>query len=276
MMILQQTRGALSSGGFDRLAARYISAVEAAGASVTQTQKTAIDAFLKKGKSEGWLSPMRRVFLPIWGAALPSAIDMCSGASGTFIGTPTYGTSTVSFASSAYFNTGTSFSAQGLTASSGYIFTLVTAFAGTFNSIAGAGTLTNATILGRTDANNLRLRYSGNIEGSGQLAATGSAGTLGIISGSRQGGDRKIYRRTNTGRSQVATLTTGNFGAPQASNVFFSGFNNTDSAAGNNASFTTSTLGPFGFGLGLTDAQDSAFTLAIKTLWETCTGATLP
>jgi len=276
MMILQQTRGALSSGGFDRLAARYISAVEAAGASVTQTQKTAIDAFFKKGKSEGWLSPMRRVFLPIWGTALPSAIDMCSGASGTFIGTPTYGTSTVSFASSAYFNTGTSFSAQGLTASSGYIFTLVTAWTGVLNAISGSGSGGNITALYRSDANNLRLRYSGFTESSGQITATGNAGTLGVISGSRQGGDRKIYRRSNTGRSQVATLTAGNFGAPQASNVLFSAINLIDSAGGSAPSTMVSTLGPFGFGLGLTDAQDSAFTLAIKTLWETCTGATLP
>lgn len=262
--------------GLDADAKAYIDAVVAAGATVTTNQRNAINAFVKGGKTAGWWSSMKRIYLPIWSAASPNAIDIVSRASGTFVGTPTYGASTVSFASGAYFDSGASFSAQGLTASSGYIFALATAWTGTFVSIAGAGTLSNSTVLYRTDANNLRLRYSGITEGSGQLTATGNAGTLGIISASRQGGDRKIYRRSNTGRSQVATLTSGDFGSPQPSNVYFSGFNNTDSAGVNAPSPVVCTLGLFGFGLGLTDAQDNSFTSALETLWETCTGSTIP
>jgi len=41
--------------------------------------------------------------------------------------------------------------------------------------------------------------------------------------------------------------------------------------AGNDGRF-----GLFGASLGLTTAQDDAFTLALKNLWETCTGLTLP
>lgn len=262
--------------GLDSDAKAYIDAIVAAGATVTTNQRNAINAFVKGGKTAGWWSSMKRIYLPIWSAASPNAIDIVSRASGTFLGTPTYGTSTVSFASGAYFDSGTSFSAQGLTASSGYIFALATAWTGIANSIAGSGVSTNASVLQRSDTLNLRFRYSGTTEGSGQITATGNAGTLGIISGSRQGGDRKIYRRSNTGRSQVATLTTGNFGSPQPSNVYFSGTNNTDILGGASASTTVSTLGLYGFGLGLTDAQDSAFTAALETLWETCTGSTIP
>ena len=275
MMILQQTRGVLSSGGFDRLAARYISAVESAGATVTTPQRDAINSFFKDGRTNGWISSMRRIYLPIWGLAAPNAIDLWLGSSGTFVGAPTYNANSVSFASNAYFNTNTSFPSQGLTAASGYIFSLVTAWPGSTGSqVGGAGASSNGTTLARSDGSNLRLRYSGFTEGSGQISATGNAGVLGIISGSRQGGDRKVYRRSNTGRNQVATLTSGNFGNPPVSNVYFGGFNNSDSGATPIA--TVCTLGAFGFGLGLTDAQDSAFTAAMETLWETCTGATLP
>ena len=276
MMILQTTRGVLSSGGFDRLAARYISAVESAGASVSADQKTAIDSFFKQGKTDGWLSSMRRIYLPIWGAAAPNAIDMCSGASGTFVGAPTYSASTVAFASGAYFNTNTSFSGQGLTPSSGYIFALATAWTGIAIYVGGAGAASNQTALGRSDTTNTRLRYSGNVAGNGQVTSTGNAGTLGIISGSREGGNRKIYRRSNNGRSQVATSTSGNFGIIVGSDVFFGATNNTDLIGSLSPSSVVCTLGFWGFGLGLTDAQDSAFTLSMETLWETCTGATLP
>jgi len=262
--------------GLDTDAKAYIDAIVAAGATVTTNQRNAINAFVKSGKTAGWWSSMKRIYLPIWSAASPNAIDIVSRASGTFLGTPTYGTSTVSFASGAYFDSGTSFSAQGLTASSGYIFVLATAWTNVVNAIVGSGVSANITGIYRSDVNNLRLRYSGFTEGSGQITATGNAGTLGIISGSRQGGDRKIYRRSNTGRSQVATLTTGNFGAPQASNVYFSAINQTDTIGGAAPSTMASTLGTFGFGLGLTDAQDSTFTAALETLWETCTGSTIP
>jgi hypothetical protein len=34
--------------------------------------------------------------------------------------------------------------------------------------------------------------------------------------------------------------------------------------------------GAYGFGMGLTDAQDLSFTASLKTLWEGLTGLTLP
>ena len=260
--------------GLDPDAKAYINAVVAAGATVTPTQRNAINTFVKTGKSDGWYSSIKRLYLPIWGVAAPNAVDIISRESGTFVGTPTYGTSSVSFASGAYFNTNTAFTGQGLTSSSGYIFALVTEWTGVFNYLGGSGSSVNATVLGRGDTSNLRIRYSGGTEGSGQLTATSNDGTLGIISGSREGGDRKLYYRTNAGRSNVATSTSANSGSPRSSNVFFGGYNNNDVL--NIPVTTVCTLGFWGFGLGLTDSQDSAFTLSLKTLWETCTGSTIP
>ena len=261
--------------GLDADAKAYIDAIVAAGATVTATQRNAINLFVKGGKTDGWWSSMKRIYLPIWAIAAPNAIDITTRLSGTFVGTPTYGSNSVSFASNAYFDANASFPSQGLTASSGYIFSLVTAWPGSTGSqVGGAGASSNGTTLARSDGSNLRLRYSGFTEGSGQISATGNAGVLGIISGSRQGGDRKVYRRSNTGRNQVATLTSGNFGNPPVSNVYFGGFNNSDSGATPIA--TVCTLGAFGFGLGLTSTQDNSFTAAMEALWETCTGSTIP
>lgn len=257
------------AGGLDPDAKAYINAIVAAGATVTANQRNAINAFVKGGKTAGWWSLIGRVYLPIWGISAPNAIDIKTSNSGTFVGTPTYGANSVSFASGAYFNTNTAFAAQGLTASSGYIFALVTAWTGG-GDLGGSGAAANATRLGRNDTLNLRLRYSG----SGQLSATGNAGTLGIVSGSRQGGDRKLYRRTNAGRSNVATSTSANSGLPPGSNVYFGGYNNSDSI--DIPIPTTCTLGFWGFGAGLTDEQDSEFTAATEVLWETCTGSTIP
>jgi hypothetical protein len=39
---------------------------------------------------------------------------------------------------------------------------------------------------------------------------------------------------------------------------------------------TNAELGSYGYMLGLSDADTDIFTLALKNLWETCTGLTLP
>jgi hypothetical protein len=45
---------------------------------------------------------------------------------------------------------------------------------------------------------------------------------------------------------------------------------------GSPSSISTTEFGAFMFGTGITSAQDALCTAALKTLWETCTGLTLP
>jgi hypothetical protein len=78
------------SGGLDPDAKAYIAAVETAGATVNATQKAAINTFVKTGKSDGWYSSIKRMYLPIWASAAPNAIDMIGLTSGTFNGTVTH------------------------------------------------------------------------------------------------------------------------------------------------------------------------------------------
>jgi hypothetical protein len=68
----------------------YIAAVETAGGTVSATQRTAVSDFYRAGKSAGWYSSIKRLYLPIWASAAPNAIDMIGLTSGTFIGTVTH------------------------------------------------------------------------------------------------------------------------------------------------------------------------------------------
>jgi hypothetical protein len=54
----------------------YIAAVETAGGTVSATQRTAVSDFYRAGKSAGWYSSIKRLYLPIWAAAAPNAICM--------------------------------------------------------------------------------------------------------------------------------------------------------------------------------------------------------
>tara|TARA_B100001093_G_C26737165_1_gene974979 strand:+ start:38 stop:1039 length:1002 start_codon:yes stop_codon:yes gene_type:complete len=73
-------------GNFDADASAYITLIEGDGVSVSSAQKTAIHTFFKTGKSDGWYSHLKRAYFPVWGAAAPNARCLVSGTSGTFNG----------------------------------------------------------------------------------------------------------------------------------------------------------------------------------------------
>jgi hypothetical protein len=102
-------------GALDPDAKAYIAAVETAGATVSGGQKAAINTFFKTGKSEGWYSNIKRLYLPIWAAAAPNAIDMIDLGSGTFNGGVTHAAGYVQGnGSTGYFDTGSTATAKGL------------------------------------------------------------------------------------------------------------------------------------------------------------------
>jgi hypothetical protein len=265
------------AGGLDPDAKAYINAVVAAGATVNSTQRNAINNFYKTGKSDGWYSSLKRMYLPIWGVAAPNAIDMIGLGSGTFNGTVTHASGYVQGDGlTGYFDTASRFDTLGFTVETGYQFGLI--YSGTLAALAqiqGAGIAVNnkQTVLGQaTSLGRARLRHSGTGTGSIEAITT----VNGIISGSRTVGNRSLYRRGST-RSVLISTSGGDSGTIPESNVYALAWNNSDSVGGSNPSaFSNVQLGSYGFGLGLTDSQDSAFTLTLKTLWETCTSLSLP
>jgi hypothetical protein len=259
-------------GGLDPDAKGYIDAVVAAGGTVSGTQKNAINTFVKTGKSDGWYSSLKRMYLPIWGVAAPNAIDMIGLTSGTFVGTVTHSAGYAqSNGTTGYFRTGTTFPAEGLSVSDGYMFglhytanttaTAVVLGAGNINTAYYFLTLTLATA-----------RWCSSASGIGLIT-----NRTGIFSFSRKSGVRTFWRRATSGRSVLGTATNADAGTIPVSPVFAMANNGTDTAATFTPTFyDDGQKGAYGFGLGMTDVQDSAFTAALKTLWEGTTNLILP
>jgi len=274
MMILQQTRAALSSGGFDRLAARYIGAVEASGSTVSGTQKNSIDAFFKSGKKDGWLSSMRRIYLPIWGVAAPNAIDMIANTSGTFSGTVTHAAGYVQGdGANGYFNSSTaSTTGFGWTAGSAFLGFLCTQ-ADTRNDLRHFCGYTTGGAPRTCINQNASDLFGAHPIIMTLVTASGATIETGIVSlNANSTNFRELRRRTAASVSRIGSNTTNDTTSPVANNIFFMARN----AAGSPASFTNARMGAFYGGIGMTSEQCDLFSESLQTLWETCTGLTLP
>ena len=80
------TGSPLSPSDPDSDALAYIGLLEGDGVSLSSAQKTAIDTFYVTGKNEGWYTHLKRAYFPVWGAAAPNARCLVSSTSGTFVG----------------------------------------------------------------------------------------------------------------------------------------------------------------------------------------------
>lgn len=257
---------------YDVDAVAYVAAVRAAGATVTTAQENAINEFIIAEKTDSRWTSLKRMYLPIWGVAAANAIDMVTRNSGVWSGSFVHNAGTVKADGvTANFDLGTSLTAESLTASTGYMFSLVTT----------ASTLGFRGLIGRVQSSNTGSVYSSN---SGQLfrwftvgaqSSVSSAGT-GIISCSRQGGNAAVYRRITASRTVLGTTARADAGTvPTGGNVAAFALNTNPGTGYTAGEFNDCTMGAFGMGLGFTDAQDSAFTANLRTLWETTTGLLL-
>jgi hypothetical protein len=245
-----------------------------AGATVPLAKGLHIDSFVAAEKTASRWTLHRRLYMPIWGVAAANAICWKSRTSGTWVNAPTHGAGFVQGdGSTSYFNNGIAPNAvSGLSTASAYQFGVLLdelpngAFIGrSRNSISQDWSLYRT-----ASATNIGSGIMTNSVGSGlqQESSTPS----GIISGSRVGGTRFIARRGASSRSNLGSVTDSDFGSVPTVNHFFMAAN----TAGTPTGLSTVRFGSFGFGLGLTDAEDSAFTAALKTTWETLTGLTIP
>lgn len=246
-------------------AASYIALVEAAGVSVSAVQIAALNAFVAGEKSASRWALHRRMYLPIWGNAAANAICMVSGASGSFVGGISHAAGYwQSDGSTGYFNTAGNMSADGLSTSSGMMFVARKAVPagitiGTMGNTAPGRVLILPQAFGRVrsdwgDTSNIFVTtdYNDNIDGIFVSTRT----SAGIRHSVRTAGGRLV---------QSATVA--------ASGSILSG----TARVGNIAIFwDTSHYLAFGWGLDLSDAAEAEFTAALKTLWETCTGLSLP
>jgi hypothetical protein len=266
----------LSKDRLDADAAAYINAVVAAGATATSTQRRAINDFYKTGKSQGWYGQLKRLYLPIWGVAAPNAIDTISLLSGTFSGGITHSSGYVSTdATTGYFSFDLAPDSLGLTTSSGSIYCLVTSTA----EIGGAAHLCGV----QDSSNNSRVAMTGGGPGIRAIRVFSAVGvsyaeTDGrsvLVASKTTTTTNSAYKRTSSGfvtTVNEAASGTAVVGTTQPLVVMAS---NNNGAVGI-FSPTAFQFGAYGMGLGLTAAQAESLTLALKALWETATGLTLP
>ena len=265
-----------NASGIDADAKAYIDAVVAGGGTVSGTQRSAINTFYKTGKSDGWYSSLKRLYLPIWGVAAPNAICMTSLTSGTFVGTVTHSSGFVTTdASTGHFLYDATPSALGCTTSSGSFVMLVT----------GAATVAATAVLGSTQDVSNATRFGASSGGAGNRAWR-LFQTTGLSYADSDSRSVLLASRTST-----ATLSS----YKRTSSGFTTTINEAASAAGTVGTTTPMTLmagnlagvvsgyavsttrfGAHGMGLGVTSAQAESFTLALKNLWEVSTGLSLP
>jgi hypothetical protein len=254
----------------------YIDAVVAAGGTVSGGQKSAINTFVKTGKSADWYSSLKRMYLPIWGVAAPNAIDMVELGSGTFNGTVTHAAGYVQVDGlTGYFDVGAPLATIGCTLNS--------------TSFGGLATGTSATaivrFLGVQDSSNTTRSILSSSVGTAWLAriSSSSAATSatltelrGVVLASRSSSATvNVWQRVASGITRPineAALASNTLNAT-ASAVFFANNNN---GVVSQFSSATQQTGAMFIGTGFTNTEAEGFTLALKNLWEGTTGLTLP
>ena len=266
------TRGTIPGVSLDADAAAYIDAVVDAGGVVSGAQASAINTFYKTGKADGWYPSLKRMYLPIWAAAAPNAIDMIARGSGTFVGTVTHGAGYVqSDGSTGYFNTGVSLSGAGCLQDSTSLFAM-TRFNGSL--------LNTQRFMGAQDTSSNTRAW---IERYGSGAGPNNGSSLGsaidtdnryFFIRSRTGSEFRFNGRYRNGVYETrASDTAASLGIMTVQNMVMMAIN----ANGVIQDYSNSGMDfcSYGFGLGFTEAQSELFGEATQNLWEGCTSLTL-
>jgi len=252
----------------DADAAAYVDAVEAAlGSNVTTTQRRAIDTFIKGEKAASRYTLLKRLYLPIWGQAAANAIDMISLTSGTFNGTVTHAAGYVQGnGSTGYFNAGTP-AAAGISGASRMIFDLQTTDVNAYHG------MQNGSFDGFYFVDAGGTTYAAAASAASEMSGS-VVGATGILLASQTSTSaRSFYRRITSGFSTVGGNATVDATALPNLGLYFAGaFNNNGVAS----QFNTVRNGLYGMGEGMNSTQAEAFTLALKNLYETTTGISLP
>ena len=261
-------------------AAAYIAAITAAGATVSAPQQAAISTFISGEKTAGRWDKMKRLYFPVWGLAAANAICMKSLTSGTFTGTVTHTAGYVtSDGTTGHFLADVSPGGAGLTLNGSGAFALYTG--------ASSVTLVNTqSYFGAQTAESLtRFKLSGGNAEASRFSFFGPNNTSfsTVSTSGDQRGVQFLGRDTSTNRfvilRQTSTLISSNSSNTSSalnSSIPMCWLANNVNGAVSNYVHDTARLGCAGMAEGLSQVDAENVTLAIKTLWETTTGLTLP
>jgi len=264
----------LSIDKSDPDAAAYIAAVEGAGGTVSVTQRSAINTFYNTGKSDGWYSSLKRLYLPIWGVASANAIDMITLGSGTFNGGVTHTSGyVVGDGSTGYFDTGISPLSAGINTSTGSMFVLHNNLPSSYSHGCTSGTSSFRIVNG--PASSIRIIIIGQAAATMHISniPTGNASNAVTIASRTSTTTLSGMKRISSGVSPTYVRTVDVSAEAVPDNNIYALASNLNGVP---SGYSNPQLGVFGFGLSLTGREMEYLTLRIKNLWETCTGLTLP
>ena len=258
--------------GLDPDAKAYIDAVVAAGATVTGTERNAINAFVKGGKTDGWWSSMRRIYFPIWGAASRNAIDMIGRTSGTFSGVVTHASGYVQGNGSSGYFIGSALSTLSLSNTSVGVHLLISqADTTSMPGYVGGYTSASSFINVEHQPSPERIRFDA-FQGSTAANATlAKASQNGVLSFVRDSGNVRISRRGSTGATLLLNSSIASGGSVPSTTIKF--------MVGEFAGlygYSNARWGCWAVSSSISNALTDNFSSSLKTLWETCTGLTLP
>jgi len=256
--------------GLDPDALAYITAITTAGATVTSVQQNAIDTFVKTGKSDGWYSSLKRLYLPIWANAAANAICLRSLTSGTFVGGVTHAAGYAEGnGTNGYFNFNASMPSLGISENNCMCGVLAYAAPtlGSYMMHAQAGTVPFGIRSTSTDL--LASTYLNNAVGYNSAQSN----HYGIIVASRTSASSSaLYQRQASGFFTRSTSATAPTGSPGSESMFLFARNFQGAPNG----YCAFKAGSAFVSLGMSSADVTAFSINLKTLWETLTGLTLP
>ena len=254
----------------DSDAEAYVTALETAGATPTDDQKSAIDTFYATGKSEGWYANIKRLYLPIWAAAAPNAIDMIALGSGTWNGGITHASGYAqSNGTTGYFDYGDTTTGIGLTQTDASIFQMMAEMPAPSNTLIGyRGAGLERFTCDVNGTANMRGNIGSNVAG---FTIFGTEKPL-ILCTRSSTTSIDFYSRSGSGFLDEGNDATSDTQALLALNPYaVGGWNNNGTAQ----VLASNKSAAHGVGTHFTSSEAENFTLALKNLWETTTGLTL-
>jgi hypothetical protein len=265
-------------GGFmptalDPDAQAYIDDIVAAGATVSGAQKKSISTFYETGKDEGWYDQLKRLYLPVWGVAAANAIDLITTNSGTFSGTVTHATGYIQGnGSTGRLAMDASPDTIGLADGNASVSCLIYSpqSSGSFNVPIGVTQTSKKLIRISLIYTSSPMTVGGGI--GVDINSTSQDG-LGIYVVSETASNSRFFRKRKTsGVSSLGTSTASSTGGFPTVAINLMAVNNGGSISG----YSTSQIGAAHAGLAMTTTQADQYTAALKTMWEACSGLTLP
>jgi len=250
-----------TSGSVANPDAAYIAALTAKGATVTAPQQAAISTFISDEIAAGRWDGIKRLYFPVWGLAAANAICMKSLTSGTFSGAMTHGAGFITSTGGVLLSN-TDLPALGITVDSHHLAYL--SKLGGNRDYSYAIFSSGNVILGKDDADNRGVTKATSITSGSYIP-----NPTGVFSYGGTRTSRFLKRRLTAGVSTLGTSADSVSGDFSNSTVNLMG-------ATSGSNFCDDHVGVVSLGTALSDAEDTTYTAALKTLWETVTGLTLP